>query len=367
MDTIQRSVPSAPPRRGHSVNPAPLDWAYLGIAALSGAVAWLCTARSAEAPRDALGIFFASAIAGVVIANKSGMSVIRAKIVIDCTGDADVAARSGVPFDLGDDPGGNLQPATLFFRIGNVDTAKLDAHIREHASEIRPFYGPFSWLIRERAAEWGDVPRAEVCLFETPTSGEFRMNVTRILRVDGTNAEHLTAAELEGMRQAHKVFRFLRQYAAGFEHAKFLGTAATVGIRETRHIRGRARLAADDVRGCRVPADRIAVMATNMDTHNEQDAGGAFFVLDRGPFFGVPYPCLLPVGISNLLVAGRAISADATAASATRMMPCCPAFGQAAGTAAAMAARQGVDPGFLDTAALRSRLEQQGAYLGRDR
>ena len=76
-----------------------------------------------------------------------------------------------------------MQPATLFFRVGNVDTPRLKAHIREHRDEIRPFYGPFSWLIREKAAEWGDVPRGEVCLFESPAAGEYRLNVTRILDV----------------------------------------------------------------------------------------------------------------------------------------------------------------------------------------
>jgi hypothetical protein len=305
-------------------------------------------------------------ISGVVISNKSGISAIRAKIVIDCTGDGDVAARAGVPFELGGGKGSNLQPATLFFRVGDVDTEKLDAHIKEHASEIRPFYGPFSWLIREKAAEWGDVPRAEVCMFQGPQKGEFRLNVTRILKIDGTNAEHLTAAELEGMHQAHKVFDFMKKYAVGFENAKFLGTAATIGIRETRHIRGFYKLTADDVINCRVPENSIAVMATCMDTHNEKDAGGTFYTLEKGPFFGVPYPCLVPIGISNLLVAGRSISADAVAASATRMIPCCIAFGQAAGTAAAMAVRRGVAPSRIDQERLCAALKEQGAYLGRD-
>lgn len=263
---------------------------------------------------------------GVVAANKSGLFLFRAKVVIDCSGDADVAARSGVKFELGRVEDGNMQPATLFFRVGNVDTPRLKAHIREHRDEIRPFYGPFSWLIREKAAEWGDVPRGEVCLFESPAAGEYRLNVTRILDVDGTNAEDLTRAELEGLRQAHQVFGFLKKYAPGFENAHFLDTAATIGIRETRHVDGLYRLTVDDVRACRVPDDSIAVMATNMDTHNKNDPGGTYYTLENGPFFGVPYRCLIPRGISNLLVAGRSISADAMAGSAIRMIPCCLVF-----------------------------------------
>ena len=302
-------------------------------------------------------------IAGVIIANKDGMSVIRAKIIIDCTGDADVAARSGVRYELGRVEDGNMQPATLFFRVCNVDSERLAAHIKEHEHEIKPFYGPFSWLIREKQDEW-DVPRAEVCLFESPEPGEYRLNVTRILDVDGTKAEDLTRAELEGMKQVHKVFDFLKKYAAGFENAKFMGTASIIGIRETRHIEGLYRLTADDVINCRVTDDTIAVMATNMDTHNRNDPGGTYFTLENGPYFGVPYPCLVPKGVSNLLVAGRAISADARAGAAIRMIPCCIVFGQAAGTAAALAIKDGRTPADVDVKGLRETLKEQGAFLG---
>lgn len=303
-------------------------------------------------------------ISGVVIANKSGMSFIRAKVVIDCTGDADVAARAGVKYILGNENDGNIQPATLFFRVYNVDTPKLKAHIKEHEEEIRPFYGPFSWLIREKKKEWGDIPRAEICLFEGPAEGEYRLNVTRILNIDGTNAEDLTKAEITGLEQAHKVFDFLKKYAIGFENARFLGTADMIGIRETRHIDGMYRLTSEDVKACLVPDDSIAVLATNMDTHNKDDAGGTFYTHENGDYFGVPYGCLVPNGISNLLVAGRSISADAVAGSATRMIPCCIIFGQAAGTSAAMAVKQGIAPNEVNVHELREKIKEQGAYLG---
>ena len=303
-------------------------------------------------------------IVGVVIANKSGMSVIRAKIIIDCSGDADVAARSGVNYELGNINDGNMQPATMFFRVSNVDSERLKIHMKEHKDEIRPFYGPFSWLIKEKQEEWGDVPRAEICLFESPEPGEYRLNVSRILDIDGTNAEDLTKAELIGMKQAHKVFNFLKKYAIGFENAKFMGTAARIGIREPRHIDGLYKLTADDVINCRVPDNSIAVLATNMDTHNRNDPGGTYFTLENGPYFGVPYPCLVPKGVSNLLVAGRSLSADAIAGSATRMIPCCMVFGQAAGTAAAMAIKEGKSPANIDVKELRSSLLKQGAFLG---
>jgi len=143
-----------------------------------------------------------------------------------------------------------------------------------------------------------------------------------------------------------------------------MGTADSIGIRETRHIDGVKRLTAEDVIHCRVPEDSIAVMATCMDTHNKSNPGGTFYPLTNGPFFGVPYGCLVPRGIGNLLVAGRAISADSVAASATRMIPCCMVFGQAAGTAAAIAVRDGAAPADVDVHKLLSSLKEQGAYLG---
>ena len=105
-------------------------------------------------------------------------------------------------------------------------------------------------------------------------------------------------------------------------------------------------------------------MATNMDTHNKDNPGGSFFIPKNGPFFTVPYLCLVPKGISNLLVAGRSISADAIAGSAIRMMPSCMAFGQAAGTAAAMCAAQSIAPKDVDVQALRQTLVAQGQFVG---
>lgn len=303
-------------------------------------------------------------IDGVVIANKDGMSLIRAKVVVDCSGDADVAARAGCGYTVGNEEDGNIQPASLFLRLYNVDTDRVTEHMAQHREEIRPFYGPYSWLIKERPEAWGDIPRAEVGVFADVQKGECRLNVTRILDVDGTKAEDLTRAELEGLEQAHKVFRFMKENAVGFEDARMIGTAATIGIRETRHIRGEYRLTGEEVAACKVPEGTIAVMATNMDTHNKDNPGGSFIVPTAGPYFGVPYLCLVPKGIDNLLVAGRAISADALAGSAVRMMPSCMAFGQAAGVAAAMAAASGAAPRDVDITALQGRLREQGAFLG---
>ena len=302
-------------------------------------------------------------ITGVVVANKDGLGVIQAKVVVDCSGDADVAARAGVDFVLGDRESGNIQPASLFFRIGNVDTARVTANMKEHWQEIRPFFGPFSWLLKEYAQDWDNFPRGEIGVYEEVDSGVFRVNCSRILDVDATKTGDLTRATEVGQEQCLFIFNFLKKHAPGFENAILLNTADTIGIRETRHIQGEYTLTGQEVYDCVLHPDAIACMATCMDTHNKDNPGGTLHVPDK-PYFDVPYGCLVAKGVDNLLVAGRAISADAQAGSAIRMMPSCMAFGQAAGTAAAMAAAADIPVRKVPTDALRNALTRQGAFVG---
>ena len=301
-------------------------------------------------------------ISGVVISNKAGLSVIKAKLVIDCTGDGDVAARSGETFDLGQEDG-NLQSATLFFKMCNIDTEKVTSHIGEHEDELRPFFGAYNWLIKERQEEWG-LKRGGVGLYLNPVKDEYRFNTTRILGIDGTKPEDLTRAEIEGTKQAVKVSSFLKKYAAGFENAHFMGTAAAIGIRETRHIHGMYWLKGDEVENCHVPDTSIAVFATNIDSHSPNDASGTFVTIQKGPYYGVPYGCLVPKKTENLLMAGRHISADAKAGSSIRMIPCCMALGQAAGAAAALSVKGGHSPADINVKELRALLKGQGAFFG---
>lgn len=302
-------------------------------------------------------------ITGVVVANKDGLGVIQAKVVVDCSGDADVAARAGVDFVLGDRESGNIQPASLFFRIGNVDTARVTANMKEHWQEIRPFFGPFSWLLKEYAQDWDNFPRGEIGVYEEVDPGVFRVNCSRILDVDATKTDDLTRATEVGQEQCLFIFNFLKKHAPGFENAILLNTADTIGIRETRHIQGEYTLTGQEVYDCVLHPDAIACMATCMDTHNRDNPGGTLHVPDK-PYFDVPYGCLVAKGVDNLLVAGRAISADAQAGSAIRMMPSCMAFGQAAGTAAAMAAAADIPVRKVPTDALRNALTRQGAFVG---
>lgn len=304
-------------------------------------------------------------VTGVVAANKSGLQAIKATVIVDCSGDADVAEWSGVPTVLGRQDDHGMQPATMFFRICNVDSEKVKAYVQENRHLVgRPFHGPFSWLVKEarERGEW-DIPRGEINMYETPNPGEWRVNTTRILNVDGTRAQDLTRAEIEGRRQARKVFEFIRSHIPGCEQARLMDTAAVVGIRETRHIVGEYVVTKEDVLSSRVFDDSILLASNSVDIHSKDAESGEYTIIN-GRWYGIPYRSLVPLAVENLLVAGRPISATSEASSAFRVMPCCIGTGQAAGTAAALAVKSGVAPRHVNVSRLRDLLRAQGVYLG---
>lgn len=308
------------------------------------------------------------AIEGVEVASKSGLQTIYGKVVIDCTGDGDVAARAGVPFEKGNEELGLMQPATMFFHICNCDEKAMDADVQ---ANIHNFYRKdgvnyrsFHWRVSQ-ARENGDwtMNRVSLGLFRMPKPDEWCVNTSRIMNVDATNNESLTRAEIEGRRQAENILSFLRKYVPGCENAKLKSTGSYIGIRESRHIKGDYRLTADDLLGAKVPEDSILLSANSVDVHGRFGPASNEYVPINGDYYGVPYRSLIAYGVEGLLLAGRCVSADSTAAGAIRVMPPCMAMGQAAGTAAAMAAKAGVSPRSIDAQALRARLKENHAVL----
>ncbi|MDR1279369.1 MAG: FAD-dependent oxidoreductase [Opitutaceae bacterium] len=308
---------------------------------------------------------------GIIIHSKSGLEAIRARIIIDCTGDGDVAADAGATFAMGDETNKLLQPATLFFRIGNVDSAALDADIeknrRNFYRENGINYRSFHWWV-SKAREVGDwtLDRVSIGLFRGNEPGQWSVNTSRIMGTDGTNAESLTRAEMEGRKQVGQIFNFIKKYLPGCRDALLLSTAPTVGVRETHHIRGDYTLTAEDLLTCKVPEDSIVLASNSIDVHGRfGPMSNQFTGIEGGEYYGVPFRCLLPAGFDNLLVAGRCISATSEAAGAIRLMPLCMSTGQAAGTAAALA------PGTtatmatrsIDITKLRGLLQTQGVFL----
>ena len=307
-------------------------------------------------------------ITGVLVSSKSGFEVIRGKVVIDCTGDGDVAFRSGVPCEMGNEELNLMQPASMFFRISNVDLQKMEddiqANIHNFYRKDGVNYRSFHWRVTE-AREKGDwsLKRVSLGMFRMPKEDEWFVNTSRIMDVDSTDNESLTRAEIVGRQQVDEIFRFLRKYVPGCENARLKSVADHIGIRESRHIQGDYRLTVDDLLSSKVPEDSILIASNSVDVHGRFGPTSNEYVPISGRYYGVPYRSLLPKGVEQLLMAGRCISADSTAAGAVRVMPPCMAMGQAAGTAAALAIKQGCTVRTLDTAVLREELIKNGACL----
>ncbi len=309
-------------------------------------------------------------ITGLIVHDKAGLSVMRTGFVIDTTGDADVAARAGVPCVKGR-ADGHMMPATMFMRIGNVDDEKIAEYMRAHPGE-RMFQDV---VARAKAEGRWTIPREYLNLYREPAPGEYRANISRLLGIDGTDPDDLSRAEMEGRLQCLEIFRFMRNNCPGMEKARLLETAARIGIRETRHIEGLYTLTGDDVvSGQRFP-DAIARCAYPIDIHDPTGSTTKMVALEGAEngrptpqsnlpqFYDVPYRCLVPVGLANMLVAGRPISATHEAAASVRVIPPCYATGQAAGLAAAMAVASDIAANEIDTDALRKNLGEAGAIV----
>jgi hypothetical protein len=316
-----------------------------------------------------------SAIRGVVTESKSGRRAVLGRIVIDCTGDADVAHRAGVPTEKGNENGG-MQPPTLMFCLSDVDTDKLRhaiaGHSRTYLTDFIPaeYFGQNHQFIvvglrelmaKARAERGLDIPNERTIIITGLKKGEAWINMTRVVGTDGTEARSLSNGEIVARRQIDDIVEYLVNYVPGFENAHFTKTAPFLGIRETRRIVGRYVMNEQDVLGCRHFEDSIAVASYPIDIHRPADEGCT--LIWCGDCYDIPYRSLLPVAVDNLIVAGRAISTTHEAMGAIRVMATCMAMGEAAGRAAALAIEAGISPGDVDIHALRRALLEKGAYL----
>lgn len=308
-------------------------------------------------------------IKGVVVNSNAGLQKVIAKVFIDCTGDADLAYSCGVKCKKGNEELGIIQPASMFFRIGNVDLDKVEADIEANKDNFYRKdgvnYRSFHWRVAEAKAngDW-DLKRVSIGMFRGVKPDEWSINTSRIMGVDATDNESLTSGEMEGRRQVQTIFSFLRKYVPGCENAKLLSVASTLGIRESRHVQGEYTLSVDDVLGGRTPEDSVFLASNSIDVHGRfGPTSNEYLTVQNGNWYGVPYKCLVPVGVEGLLVAGRCISATADAAGAIRVMPPCAASGQAAGTAASLAIMNNCSVRELDVTVLRDKLNENGVFL----
>jgi hypothetical protein len=325
-------------------------------------------------------VFFAGVIMegdtikGVIIESKSGREVILAKTVIDCTGDADVAYRAGVACEYGNDTGG-VQPPTLMFCMGGVNTEKLRLSIAEEPRTYLTDFIPAEYFgqnnqfivvgmrsLMEKARENGfELPVERTIIITGLREGEVWINMTRVNGVNGTDPESLTFGEIEGRRQIEDIQRYLIAYVPGFETAFFTKMAPFIGIRETRRIVGKYVLTSDDILSCKRFDDSIAVASYPLDIHHPE--GGGCTLTWCGDCYDIPYRSLIPEKIENLIIAGRCISTTHEAMSAIRVMAPCMAMGEAAGRAAKIAVRENINPSAINVVKLREELIAKGAYL----
>jgi glycine/D-amino acid oxidase-like deaminating enzyme len=284
--------------------------------------------------------------------NKGGERWVEAAVVVDASGDADVCAMAGAPYEDAA-RSGTVQSLSTLFRLANVDVDRAQGTPKKEL-----------WALMREAASTGEyaLPRLEGSWHRTPFDGVVMVHMTRIPGVDATDPVALTAAELEGRRQVREYHRFLRDRVPGFERSVVVGTSPSIGVRESRRVHGLHRLTRDEVLGGARFADEIALCGAPIEDHH---AGGdtEWRYVPDGGVYGIPYRSLLPREVDGLLVAGRCFSATHDAHASARSMATCMAMGQAAGTAAAMAASTGGVPAAVDPEALRARLLADGALL----
>ena len=201
-------------------------------------------------------------ITEIVILDKAGLGLLRPKVVIDASGDGDIAVRAGAPFEVGRREDGRMMPVTLFLTIGNVDDRRVEDWMREH-EVLHPGERLFECLVKDARArgEW-TLEREFLNLYREPLPGQWRVNTTRVQNIDGTNPDDLSRAEIESRRQAWELMRFFRSHCPGLENAQLVATASQVGVRETRHILGDYVLNGQDVLAGRRFSDGIAQCRT---------------------------------------------------------------------------------------------------------
>ncbi|WP_119678026.1 FAD-dependent oxidoreductase [Indioceanicola profundi] len=300
---------------------------------------------------------------GVVYEGKAGPYVIKARAIVDGSGDGDIAAKAGADYHVGREGDGLVQPMTLMFRIGDFDRDAFADYVRDHPDQWRGVHG--LWDLVRQATEAGDLtmPREDILFFATPHPRELSVNCTRVTGGLATNVLDISRAEIEARRQMREIMAFLVKYVPGFKDAYVIQAGVNIGVRETRRIVGDYTLTAEDVLGAAKFPDAIARASYPVDIHNPTGKGTVLKRLPPGEWYEVPYRCLLPKGVDNLLVAGRSISGTHEAHSSYRVTPTAVATGQAAGVAAALAVRTGRTPRDVPVEEVRAELRRQGAII----
>lgn len=290
-------------------------------------------------------------LCGVTVSSKEGIFALISKVVIDCTGDGDVAFFAGADIEKGREDG-LMQPVTLEFTLDQVDESCAVVCIGD-VDEVE-LNGEKFLDYCKRCGEEGLLPEniVAVRLHRTSKPGERQVNTTQANGVDSTRVSDLFPAELELRRQIDLLVHFFQQNLPGYEHCKCVSSGATLGVRETRRVMGDYVITAEEMTEGKRFQDVVVHRAEFIvDIHNPAGAGQAEGKIQYVEPYDLPYGCFLPRGIEGLLVAGRCISGTHRAHASYRVMSICMAMGEATGVAAALSVKRGVTPralGYLD-------------------
>jgi hypothetical protein len=296
----------------------------------------------------------------LVVATKSGLRTVRAEVVIDSSGDADVVHFAGFGYETA----GQAQPAqslTTTFKMVNVDIAARQRLSRDE----------FHALMSDAAASGAyDLPRREGSDHITPVPGMTATIMTRLtsyqvidgLVINASDGQFVSRAEIAGRRQALEYVRFLRDKVPGYERADLASFGVQIGVRETRRVYGDYRLTRDDVLAAREFDDQIGLCGAPIEDHHD-GADTRWHYLPDGAAVGIPLRTLIVRDATNTLVAGRCFSASHDAHASVRSMAQCMAMGHAAGVTAALAASTRGDVRLVDPELVRARLRDAGAVL----
>lgn len=311
----------------------------------------------------------AGSVRALVVTNKSGLSAKSARVYIDCTGDADLCAWAGAAFHKGDDHDKGLMPATHCFMLSNVDIyAYLFGESLYGANPKSPMHAVLA------SGKYPAIPDLHMCQ-SLIGPGTIGFNAGHLYEVDNTDPESVSKALIAGRKLAASFRDAVAEFSpAAFGNAFLAQTASLMGIRESRRVVGDYELTLEDYLARRSFPDEISRNCYYIDIHPKAAAAindlKKYSQLEKtalryakGESHGIPYRCLTPKGLRNVLMAGRCISTDQTVQGSVRVMPCCLTTGEAAGAAAAMAALSDGDVHAVDAARLRAALIARGAYL----
>lgn len=285
-------------------------------------------------------------ITALIVANKAGLTAFRAKVYIDCTGDGDVAAFSGVPMEYGDE-NHYVQESSLCFIISNIHMEKLTKPLRSGADD-----GVWPEIVASKK-----YPRAiRHFVPATLADGTIIVNAGGLPNVNATDPKEASDAMREGRLAAEEYLLALKEFQPeAFCDALLIETAPSLGVRESRRIVGDYVLTADDYFARRSFDDEVCRNSYWLDCHLPEGVddsafkkNGEWYRYQPGESHGIPWRCLVPKNVDNLLVAGRCISMDRLVSASVRVMSNCLATGEAAGIGAALAAKQGISVHAID-------------------